>query len=115
MKYLNRDSTHPTYCFKAITKGVFKRLSNLTSLDDKNKNEQIKDLYPCHHKAIQIANLTIPPTTLQEKINSDNVITKTKPTKDPDRRHIYFCLVFSHDWPILVSKLIRKLIKSYGL
>ncbi len=50
MKYLNGESTHQNHCFKAITKGVFKRLAKLTTVNESNENAKLKDLYPEHQK-----------------------------------------------------------------
>ena len=58
LKYLNSDSSHPPHCFKAITKGVYGRLSNLTSLTDESRYKSLKDLYPKHHEALYQAGLS---------------------------------------------------------
>jgi hypothetical protein len=58
LKYLNSISSHPPHCFRAITKGVFRRLTSLTLLMDKSRYKSIKDLYPPHHKALNQASLS---------------------------------------------------------
>jgi hypothetical protein len=57
LKYHNNDSLHPHHCFKAITKGVFGCLASLTSLMDESKYKFIKDIYPQHHEALNLAGL----------------------------------------------------------
>jgi hypothetical protein len=44
LKYFNIISSHPSHCFKAITKGVFGHLTSLlTLLTDKSRYKSIKD------------------------------------------------------------------------
>jgi hypothetical protein len=70
LKYLNSDSSHTPHCFKAITKGVFAHLASLTSLTNDSRYKTIKELYPQHHKALELAGL-VPKyvQTLQEVLN----------------------------------------------
>jgi hypothetical protein len=55
LKYVNDVSSHPPYCFKAITKGVFGRLISLTLLTDESRYKSIKDLCPRHFEALNLA------------------------------------------------------------
>ena len=60
LKYLNQGSAHTKATFKSIPNGVIKRLATLTSLTPENKNKTIKELYPAHTKALELAGLTTP-------------------------------------------------------
>ena len=77
LKYLNGKSTHPKFCFKAITKGVFKRLAKLTTANGSNKNAKLKDLCLEHQKALEKANITVLNTKLK-----DQLIFNNKPRKE---------------------------------
>ena len=58
LKYLNYDSTHTKCCMRAIPYGLFKRLAKLTSINKRNINKKINELYPNHTKALKVAGLT---------------------------------------------------------
>ncbi len=103
---------HTKHYFKAITKGVFKRLAKLTTAHKSNENAKLKDLYPKHRKALENANLTIPNTTLKEQLILNN---KPRKERDKDSWNIYFCIGYSQVWEKPISRVIRRLIKSFGL
>ena len=121
LKYLNYDSTHTPSCFKSISKGVLKRLSKLTTITQENIKVSMKDLYPQHFKALEIADLSInniPSFEEQlEKNKSDESKKKRKlgEPKEVDTRHIYFCVGYSKFWPRPVHVTINLLIKQYKL
>jgi hypothetical protein len=70
LKYLNRDSTHTTACFKAIPSGVYNRLAKLTTILPENAGLPIGTLYPKHHQQLQAAELVSKPIpTLEEEMN----------------------------------------------
>ena len=69
LKYLNIDSTHTQSCFKAIPKGVYQRLAKPTTVTEDNNHKSLKEIYPNHFKALELAKLVprnIP--TLEEEI-----------------------------------------------
>jgi hypothetical protein len=69
LKYLNRDSTHTSACFKAIPSGVYTRLAKLTSILPENGNKSLADLYPQHFQKLSHAELVNKPTpTLREEL-----------------------------------------------
>ena len=111
--YLNRKSTHSTFCFKAITKGIFKRLAKFTTANGSNKLKQRKELYLDHCKALENANITVPNTMLKEQLIFDNNKTRKERHKDP--WYIYFCIGYSQVWEKPISKVIYQLIKSFDL
>jgi hypothetical protein len=55
VKYLNKGSAHTNACFKAIPAGVYHRLTKLTSVDERNANKSLVELYPDHFKALRKA------------------------------------------------------------
>ena len=57
---LNRQSTHPTHCFRNIPLGVGQRLAKLTTMTDDNMNAPLDFLYPTHYKALETAGLVKP-------------------------------------------------------
>ena len=57
IKYLNKGSSHPKACFKAIYMGVSKRLSKLTSVTAKTVDKKLDELYPRHAEALFTAGL----------------------------------------------------------
>ena len=59
IQYISKESTHKRSCLAAIPSGVLKRLSCLTSQDDKGiaGNKQINNLYPDHWNVLLNANL----------------------------------------------------------
>jgi hypothetical protein len=76
------------------------RLASLTSLTNKSRYKSIKDLYPQHHGALELAGLAlkyIP--TLQEIINLNDGKEKCKEEKlEQDKqinRSVYFCIGYS--------------------
>ena len=120
LKYLNADSTHTPSCFKSISRGVLKRLSKLTTITHENQKKSMKDLYPQHFNALEIANLPIRKILSFEKIDinkADELIkmNKRNKPKEVDNRHIYFCIGYSTFWPKPVHVTIKKLIKQYKL
>ena len=99
LKYLNKGSAHTPSCFKAITTGVIKRLTKLTTISESNKETPINEIYPLHFKALSEADLIgeqkIP--TLGEKKkemeeeNENQTTNKLKRRRERDRRRaIYF-------------------------
>ena len=57
LKYLNKGSCHTLSCFKAVTRGVCKRLSKLTSINTSNADLTLNDLYPSLFKPLTEAEL----------------------------------------------------------
>ena len=57
LKYLNKGSSHPNSCFRAIPYGVFLRLCKLTSQTKANLGRRIDELYPDHALALRKARL----------------------------------------------------------
>ena len=45
LKYLNFDSTHIPSCFKSISQGVLKQLSQLTIMTKENQTKSLEELY----------------------------------------------------------------------
>jgi hypothetical protein len=120
LKYLNNVSSHPPHCFKAITKGVFGRLASLTSLTDESRYKSIKDLYPRHFEALNLAGLSpkyVP--TLQEVLELNKGKDKRKEEKqerDKQRnRSVYFCIGYSKIWKEPIHKLLKKLKSKFDL
>jgi hypothetical protein len=120
LKYLNNVSSHPPHCFKAITKGVFGHLASLTLLTDESRYKSIKDLYPRHFKALDLAGLSpkyVP--TLQEVLELNKGKEKRKEEKkerDKQRnRSVYFCIGYSKIWKEPVHKLLKKLKSKFDL
>ena len=59
IQYISKQSTHRRLYLTAISSGVLKRLSRLTSQDDLGiaQNKRINELYPDHWNALLKANL----------------------------------------------------------
>jgi len=57
LKHPNADSIHTKACFKAIPSGVHKRISNLTTITETNKNPQPDKISTQHFQAPQQAGL----------------------------------------------------------
>ena len=57
IKYLHKSSNHTNACKKAIPKGVFLRLSKLTSSTPLNQDQRLDTLYPAHTAALNKAEL----------------------------------------------------------
>jgi len=74
LKYLNADSIHTKACFKATPSGVYKRLSELTTITETNKNLALDKIYPQHFQALQHAGLVtkkVPTLTEQPQHNEE--------------------------------------------
>ena len=120
LKYLNDASSHPPHCFKAITKGVFGRLASLTSLTDESRYKSIKDLYPRHLEALNLAGLSpkyVP--TLQEVLELNKGKEQRKKEKlerDKQRnRSVYFCIGYSNAWKEPIHRILKKLRNKFDL
>jgi hypothetical protein len=120
LKYLNNISSHSPHCFKAITKGVFGCLTSLTSLMDKSNYKSIKDLYPRHFEALNLAGLSpkcVP--TLQEILELNKGKEKCKEEKlERDKqcnRSVYFCIGYSNIWKEQIHKILKKLRNKFDL
>ena len=123
LKYLNTDSTHTRSCFKAIPKGVYKRLAKLTTMTESNANKTLKEIYPIHFQKLELAKLVtddIP--TLKEEIQkreaelADPKRDQTAKHKKRDRkRKTYFCVGFSNIWKIPIHKTIKSIRDKYNL
>ena len=61
LKCLNQGSCHINHCFKAISWGVFGRLSWLTSRTKTTKKSRIDELYLDHTAALEKAKLYLSP------------------------------------------------------
>ena len=46
LKHLNNGSTHTEATFKAMPKGVHRRLAKLTTVTEENVNKTLKEVYP---------------------------------------------------------------------
>jgi hypothetical protein len=57
LKYLNKGSAHTKDCFLAITNGVCKWVTKLTSIDESNENKRLDEVYPLHFQALLHADL----------------------------------------------------------
>ena len=57
LKYLNKESTHTKFTFKAILNGVLNILAKLTSRTEKNAKMNIKERYFEHVNALSRAGL----------------------------------------------------------
>ena len=69
LQYLNKGSNHRYSTFEAIPRGVFIRLSRLTTITDANRDMPINERYPLHAAALIQAGLVNPRAgfpTLQE-------------------------------------------------
>jgi hypothetical protein len=102
LKYLNRDSTHTTACFRAIPNGVATRLAKLTTILPSNKNKSMEQLYPKHYEKLRQANLLEQPslTLSQEykkyKQSNTNEAKVTKLWRQRDKkRTVHFCIRYS--------------------
>jgi hypothetical protein len=120
LKYLNNVSSHPPHRVKAITKGVFGHLASLSLLTDKSKYKSIKDLYPRHFEALNLAGLApkyVP--TRQEILELNKGKEKCKEEKlerDKQRnRSVYFCIGYSNVWKEPIHKILKKLRNKFDL
>ena len=52
IKHLSKESTHKETVFHATPRGVFNRLSLLTTFNDSNTNKRVDELHPTHAKAL---------------------------------------------------------------
>ena len=118
LKYLNRGSSHTPGCFKAIPNGVFNRLAKLMTVDDKNRDKKLDEIYPKHFEVLGKADLlqdvNIP--TLKEKKDEikrskeDTVENRTKKRREKDRKRvIYFKIGFNNYWRRPVHKTIKEI------
>jgi hypothetical protein len=122
LKYLNRDITHTTACFKAIPHGVSTRLAKLTSILPSNKNKSLEQLYPKHYEKLRLANLLYQPTsTLSQeferyKQSTTNQAKTTKLWRQRDRkRTVYFCIGYSRAWTTPIHAIIKDVKTILGL
>jgi hypothetical protein len=97
---------HTPNCFKAINTGVYKRLTKLTTINEKNWNKPLDEIYPKHFKALKKSRLvtTEPPPISQlqdlyDKEANDVTTNKEKKKKERDRkRAIYFKIGYTDYW-----------------
>ncbi len=71
LSYLEKCSTHPSTVFKAIPRGVFKRLAKLTTKTPENANTLLDQLYPQHAKTLKSANLNPPKYPSINEVNEE--------------------------------------------
>jgi hypothetical protein len=96
------------------SKGVFGRLSSLTSLTDESRYKTIKDLYPKHHEALNKAGLAPKYVPTLQAILALNEGRKKQKEEELERdkqrnRSVYFCIGYSKLWKVLIHKIIKKL------
>ena len=138
LKYLNKSSTHRNHTFRAITSSVTKRLAQLTSLTEENKDESINKLYPGHAHALESANLapkkypTLSEALEEARIQSEiKMELKVKPGDSPEvikrkeraiakskrdkKRTTWFCIGFSNIWDEPLQDMIKNLKEEYKL
>ena len=117
LKYLNKGSAHTPSCFKAVSTGVMKRLTKLTSVTKENCNLKLDKIYPLHFEALNKAdllkNVEIPSLAEKKKEMEDErknpTLNKVKKRRERDRkRAIYFKIGFSNFWIQPVHKIIKK-------
>ena len=117
LKYLNKGSAHTTGCFLAITNGVCKRLTKLTTINESNENKKLDEIYPLHFQALEHADLLqgkSAPTlksvmeTLQ-KFDNDEEKAKKKERDRNRMRAIPFKMAYSKFWS---SNPVHKIIKE---
>jgi len=122
LKYLNADSIHTKACFKAIPSGVYKRLSNLTTITETNKNLPLDKIYPQHFQALQHAGLvTEKVPTLTEQLQHNEETKAIKQAEDNSnnernrRRTTYFCIGYSNIWSKPVHSIIKSIKDKFNL
>ena len=99
--------------FKAIPRGVFKRLAKLTTKTPKNANTPLDQLYPRHAKTLKNANLHPPKYPSINEVNEETETRKklkeAKFEKSYHRktpRDIFFCIGYSDSWSSPIHKII---------
>ena len=123
LKYLNMGSAHTPGCFKAITTGVCKRLAKLTTLNDKNKDKKLNELYPIHFKALKEAELTseeeIPTLEFQqskttEELQKNSIPARLKKRRENDRkRSTFFKIGYCTYWEVPIHIMINDIKKKF--
>ena len=104
LKYLNKGSNHTSSCFKAIANGVFGRLCNLTSKNNKTLNARLDTLYPEHAKALEHAELAPLKFPKMKKVLEDlagKEMKKEREKKERRRktsRQVYVCIGVYEVW-----------------
>jgi len=103
LKCLNADSIHTKACFKAMSSGVCKRLSKLTTTTDTNKNLPLNKIYPQDFQALKHAGpVTKKVPTLTEQLQHNEEAKAIKQAKDNSnnkrnrRRTACFCIGHSN-------------------
>ena len=116
LSYLEKCSTHPSTVFKAIPRGVFKRLAKLTTKTPKNANITLNQLYQRHTKTLKSANLNPPKyQSINEVSKETETRKKLKETKLETSyrcktlRNIFFCISYSNSWLIPIHKVFSNI------
>ena len=100
-----------------ITSGVLKRLAKLTTINNKNKNLTMDEIYPIHAEALSKAGLLQSFPTLADvysKIKESNR-KKTVKEKSSRSRENYFCIGVSNAWSTPVHTSIKELRDKFKL
>ena len=120
LKYLDTLSIHPSHCTDAIPKGVYQRLTKLTSITDENQDQTLDAIYPEHFQALRQAGLIHGevPTLLEmhEKIKVKNSMINTKDKAKKllaRKRQVYFCIGYSSIWKTKIHRTLDKIRKKY--
>jgi hypothetical protein len=120
--YLNSQSNHPGFIFKAIPSGVIQRLTKLTSINKLNENKKLDELYPIHFKALKNAmlwksNWEVPylsEINEQLKIKDNKTTLKIKKKSERERKKkVFFIIGFSTFWPKSIPKIIDETLKNF--
>lgn len=99
---INQSDYTPS-CFNAITTGVMKRLTKLTSISECNKNTPLDELYPLHFEALKKADLlknfrirtTGEKKEEMEKEENNPILIKHKKRRGKNmKRAVYFKIGF---------------------
>jgi hypothetical protein len=119
LNYLNKGSAHTKACFRAISVGVTKRLSKLTTRTRENEDTPIDKVYLEHFKALKDANVIGSETKiltlgqlnkkLQVEKEQKGELTKRRKQRERDRKRVFFFKVgVSNLWKNLFQQLSRE-------
>lgn len=108
---MNTSSTHAVSCFKAVTSGVYHRLSFLTTVTSGNANVPLAKLYPEHVYALKVAGYDTCKTPLLKHAYHDRKANKSNKMKiEPNTK--FLVLKYSKYWDRLnVQSTIDRLLK----
>ena len=123
IKYLNKGSTHRETVFQAIPRGVFNRLSLLTTFNDSNRSKRVDEIYLIHAEALVLAGIiernefpilsecTKEPPRLNNSPNDSVEKVNYK-----DNRTSYFTIGYCNAWKYnFIPRLIKRLKNKYQL